>query len=160
MDAVSLMRQQFQLFHQLLEGTVADVSPEVGQLQPGGAAMPIGAPTFSPVVSRYLMAKMITSTTTRSAKNAVVAVTKKYRLSTAGAREEACSGNRGIPESIINQASGPGPQAPGPRRLAAAHQQAGQAEQREERERGVHHRGFQGYTSRRIRARPPGRPAI
>lgn len=43
MDAVSMLRQQFQMFHQFLEGTVADVSPAVGQLQPGGAAMPIGA---------------------------------------------------------------------------------------------------------------------
>ncbi|MFN8514390.1 MAG: DinB family protein [Thermomicrobiales bacterium] len=43
MDAVDLLRQQFQAFHHFLEGTVADVSPEVGQLQPGGTAMPIGA---------------------------------------------------------------------------------------------------------------------
>jgi hypothetical protein len=43
MDAVSLLRQQFQLFHQFLEGTVADVSPEIGQLQAGGRSMPIGA---------------------------------------------------------------------------------------------------------------------
>lgn len=43
MDAVGMLRQQFQLFHQMLEGTVADVGPEIGQLQPGGAAMPVGA---------------------------------------------------------------------------------------------------------------------
>ena len=50
--------------------------------------------------SRYLIAKMMTNTTTSSAKNAVTAVTKKYRLSTSGARLEACSGKSGIPSNI------------------------------------------------------------
>src|SRR3990167_4756388 len=67
----------------------------------------IGAPTRSPVRSRYLIAKISTSTTTSSAKNAVTAVTKKYRLSTSGARVEACSGNSGIPGSIPTGPSGP-----------------------------------------------------
>src|SRR4029450_8642137 len=58
------------------------------------------APTRLPVPSRYLIVKTSTPMMTTSAKNAVTAVTKKYRLSTSGARLYACTGNRGIPDSI------------------------------------------------------------
>src|SRR5688572_15319171 len=60
----------------------------------------IGAPTLSPVLSRYLMAKITTRTETSSAKNPVTARMKKYRLSTSGANEDACSGKSGIPDNI------------------------------------------------------------
>src|SRR5262245_35948797 len=70
--------------------------PSSSQMEPV-----IGAPTFSPVWSRYFTAKTMTKNTTISAKNAVTAVTKKYRLSTAGARVDACSGKSGIPSNIF-----------------------------------------------------------
>jgi hypothetical protein len=60
----------------------------------------IGAPTLRPVSSRYLIAKKATRITTRIAKNAVMAMMTKYRLSTWGARVDACSGKSGIPDSI------------------------------------------------------------
>ena len=66
----------------------------------------IGAPTFSPVGSRNRTAKIITATATSSAKNAVTAVTKKYRLSTSGARLDACWGKSGNPKRIYVDASG------------------------------------------------------
>jgi len=61
--------------------------------QPSSSGMEpvIGAPTFSPVGSRYLIAEEMTKTTTSSAKNAVTAVTKKYRLFTSGATRGAAS---------------------------------------------------------------------
>lgn len=43
MDAITMLRQQFGAFHQFLEGTVADVSAEVGHTQAGGTTLPIGA---------------------------------------------------------------------------------------------------------------------
>src|SRR5918994_1636302 len=55
----------------------------------------IGAPTSSGWRRRYLIAKMMTSTVTTSAKNALTAVMKKYRLSTRGAIVDACSGKSG-----------------------------------------------------------------
>jgi len=69
--------------------------PSSSQMEPV-----IGAPTFSPVWSRYLTAKTMTKNTTINAKNAVIAVTKKYRLSTSGARLDACTGKSGIPSNI------------------------------------------------------------
>src|ERR1043165_4174628 len=60
----------------------------------------IGSPTFSPVSSRYLIAKNVTRMTTSSAKKAVTATMKKYRLSTSGARVDACVGKSGMPDSI------------------------------------------------------------
>jgi hypothetical protein len=47
-----------------------------------------------------LIAKMMTSTVTTTAKNAHTAVMKKYRLSTRAAIVDACSGNSGIPGSM------------------------------------------------------------
>jgi hypothetical protein len=43
MDSVALLRQQYQLTHNLLEGTMADVSSEQAHWAPPGAAMPIAA---------------------------------------------------------------------------------------------------------------------
>src|SRR5262245_42241996 len=79
----------------------------------------IGAPTRLPVPSRYLIVKTSTPMMTMSAKNAVTAVTKKYRLSTSGARLDACSGNSGIPDSICLRPEVLERLA----RLAAAHQE-------------------------------------
>jgi hypothetical protein len=43
MDAVTSLRQQFQFAHQVLEGTMADVTPEQAHWQPPGIANPLGA---------------------------------------------------------------------------------------------------------------------
>src|SRR5687768_17414306 len=83
------------------------VHPSSSQMEPV-----IGAPTFSPVRSRYFTAKTMTKNTTSSATNAVTAVTKKYRLSTSGARLDACSGKSGMPSSINRYGLTPGA-APG-----------------------------------------------
>ena len=43
MDAVELLRQQFQLARRAFEGTLADVTPEQLHWQPPGTALPIVA---------------------------------------------------------------------------------------------------------------------
>jgi hypothetical protein len=43
MDSVALLRQQYQLAHSLLEGTIADLGTEQAHWSPPGAAMPIAA---------------------------------------------------------------------------------------------------------------------
>jgi len=43
MDAVTLLKRQIDLAHLMLEGTMADVTPEQAHWQPGGGAAPIGA---------------------------------------------------------------------------------------------------------------------
>src|SRR5215218_3229789 len=57
----------------------------------------MGAPISFTCRRRYLIAKMMTSTVTTSAKNALTDVMKKYRLSTRGAIVDACSGKSGVP---------------------------------------------------------------
>jgi DinB superfamily len=49
MQANTLLRQQFHEFHQLLEGTLADVTAEQAQSVPPGTANPVGA-TYAHVV--------------------------------------------------------------------------------------------------------------
>lgn len=49
MQASTLLRQLFREFHQLLEGTVADVTPDQAQSVPPGTANPVGA-TYAHVV--------------------------------------------------------------------------------------------------------------
>lgn len=43
MDAVSLLRQQIQTAHEVMEGTVADLTPEQAAHHPGGNAISAGA---------------------------------------------------------------------------------------------------------------------
>jgi hypothetical protein len=43
MDSVSLLREQLRAAHEYLEGTMADVTPEMAQWIPPGKATPIGA---------------------------------------------------------------------------------------------------------------------
>jgi hypothetical protein len=42
-DAIALLRQQFQITHNFLEGTMADLTEEQAHWSPPGAAMPIAA---------------------------------------------------------------------------------------------------------------------
>jgi hypothetical protein len=60
----------------------------------------IGSPDSSGCRRRYLIAKNTTSTVTTTAKNALTAIMKKYRLSTRAATVEAWSGNNGMVGSM------------------------------------------------------------
>ncbi|HYO50718.1 MAG TPA: DinB family protein [Chloroflexia bacterium] len=55
MDAVTLLRQQFETAHQWLEGTMADVTPEQAHWTPPGVANPLGASYAHVVVSEDLL---------------------------------------------------------------------------------------------------------
>lgn len=49
-NVISLLREQLKAVHELLEGTMADVTPELAHWIPPGAALPIGA-TYAHVVT-------------------------------------------------------------------------------------------------------------
>jgi hypothetical protein len=51
MDSVTLLRQQFKEAHEVLEATMADVTPEQAQWLPPGLATPLGASYAHAIVS-------------------------------------------------------------------------------------------------------------
>ncbi len=55
MDAVTLLREQFQTAHQFLEGTMADVTQEQADWTPPGVATPLGATYAHAIISEDLL---------------------------------------------------------------------------------------------------------
>src|SRR4030065_711410 len=51
-NVISLLREQLKTVHEILEGTMADVTPEAAHWIPPGVAMPIGATYAHVVVSQ------------------------------------------------------------------------------------------------------------
>jgi hypothetical protein len=59
MDAISLLKQQIDMSHETVEGTVADLTPEICNQSPGGKAHPIGATYAHMTMSEDFIINMI-----------------------------------------------------------------------------------------------------
>ena len=59
MDAISLLKQQIDMSHDVVTGTIADLTPEQSQNLPGGKAHPIGATYAHLTMSEDFIINMI-----------------------------------------------------------------------------------------------------
>lgn len=59
MDTGSVLRSQVEMAHQILEGTMADVTPEQAQWLPPGNAVPLGATYAHMVMGEDMMINMM-----------------------------------------------------------------------------------------------------
>jgi hypothetical protein len=59
MDAISALREQIKSSHEIVEGTVADLTPEQADKLPGGKAHPIGALYAHLVMSEDFIVNML-----------------------------------------------------------------------------------------------------